>query len=199
MAVRSASLAELSTAKRVALVGAVGGTVAGMMMAMFEMLYGWVSSAHTFWDAPMAIWAWVGGRSHFGAPGEHVGPIILGLGGHMMNSMMAGVVFAAMATALVAALGRVKNVSPIALDLGPIMLGVAYGLGFWAVMRYAILPLRSDAEARLFTTSVVSPQWVWWLAHGLLGMTAGVVFDVARRLLPTTSEPATVHDLSRVA
>jgi hypothetical protein len=199
MAVRSISLNNLSTPKRIILIGAVGGTIAGMMMAIVEMLYGWASRAHTFWDAPMAIWAWVGGRNHFGAPGNHVGPIILGLGGHMMNAMMAGVMFAALATALVALLRRVKNLNPIALDLAPVMLGVAYGLAFWAVMRYGILPLRRDREADLFTQSLVSPQWVWWLAHGVLGMTAGVAFGVARRLLSPKSTPAKLHDLGRAA
>jgi hypothetical protein len=183
MATRSLPLRELSTPKRVLLIGAVGGMVAGMMMALVEMIYGWASNAHTFWDAPMAIWAWVGGRNHFGAPGSHVGPILLGLGGHMTNSMMTGVAFAAIATGLVALLRRAPKLNPIALDLAPIMLGVAYGLGFWAVMRYGILPLRRDREADLFTQSVVSPAWVWWLAHAVLGMTAGMVFDVARRLL----------------
>lgn len=182
MGIRSFPARELSTPKRIVLIGAIGGTVAGMMMAMVEMLYGWASQTHTFWDAPMAIWAWVGGRNHFGAPANHVGPILLGLGGHMANSMLAGIAFAGFATALVAALRRVRDASPLALDLAPIMLGVAFGLALWATMRYGILPLRRDREAQLFTTGLVSPAWVWWLAHAVLGMTAGIVFDVARRL-----------------
>ena len=177
-----ANLGELSTPKRVLLIGAAGGVIAGMMMAMTEMLYGWAARAHTFWDAPMAICAFVAGRNHYGAPGNHVGPIILGLGGHMMNSMLAGVGFAAMATALVALL-RGRNLNPLVLDLAPVMLGLGYGLAFWSVMRYGILPLRSNREAQLFTGTVVSPAWVWWLAHAVLGMTAGMVFDVARRLV----------------
>jgi hypothetical protein len=38
---------------RAMLVGAVGGMAAGMMMAAVEMIYGWASSAHTAWDAPI--------------------------------------------------------------------------------------------------------------------------------------------------
>jgi hypothetical protein len=167
---RRFTTSELSTRKRILLVGAVGGMIAGMMMAMVEMIYGWASDAHTFWDAPMAIWAWVGGIDHFGEPANHVGPIILGLGGHMMNSVMIGIVFAALLTAL-----RPQG------TLAPVMLGIAYGLGAWAIMRYAILPL-NGGEDDLFTKDLVSPQWVWWLAHGALGMTAGVVYDVARRV-----------------
>jgi hypothetical protein len=150
-------------------VGAVGGMLAGMMMAMTEMVYGWVSSAHTFWDAPMAIWAWVAGLDWFGAPGDHIESIILGLGGHMLNSMLAGVMFAAVATLL-----RLRGLGML------VMAGVAYGLGLWAIMRYGILPLR-DPESTLFTTDLVSPQWVWWLAHAILGMTAGMFFYVVSR------------------
>jgi len=160
---------EWSTGKRVVVIGAVGGAIGGMMLAMVEMLYGWFSDSHTFWDAPMAIWAWVGGIEHFGSPGDHVGPIILGLGGHMMNSMMIGVGFAALMTAL-----RLRG------DMTTIMVGVMYGLGVWAVMRYILLPL-NGGEDDLFTTSLVSPQWVWWLGHGVLGMTAGAYYTVVRR------------------
>jgi hypothetical protein len=161
---------ELSPGKRILLVGAIGGMIAGMMMAMVEMIYGWASDAHTFWDAPMAIWSWVGGIEHFGQPANHVGPIILGLGGHMMNSVLVGIGFAALITVL-----RPRT------SITPIMVGVAYGLGLWALMRYTILPL-NGGEGDLFTTDLVSPQWVWWVAHGALGMTAGVVYIVAGRV-----------------
>jgi hypothetical protein len=46
MALRSISSAELSTGKRIVLVGAIGGMLAGMMMAMVEMIYGWASDAY---------------------------------------------------------------------------------------------------------------------------------------------------------
>jgi len=45
--------------------------------------------------------------------------------------------------------------------------------------------LRHPASARfdkvLFTHSLVSPLWVWWIAHAALGMTASLVYDVARQ------------------
>jgi hypothetical protein len=148
---------------------------AGMMMAATEMLYGWASDAHTFWDAPMAIWAWVAGIEHIGQPGNHVGPIILGIGGHMMNSMLAGIVFVS--------LMRMLRNPP-----GALMLGTAYGVGLWALMRYVILPL-NQGEDDLFTHSLVSPQWVWWVAHVALGMTAGLLYAVFGRRL-TQPAPA---------
>ena len=183
----AASFIDRGSAKRVVAVGAVGGMVAGMMMAMVEMLYGWANDARTFWDAPMAIWSWVAGLEHFGTPSNHVWPILLGLGGHMANAMVVGVVFAALLTAL-----RPRN------DLVPIMLGVAYGLGLWAVMRYGILPLNAG-EDDLFTKDLVSPQWVWWLAHGVLGMTAGLVYDVARRLVLQPPAPAVARHFRAAA
>jgi hypothetical protein len=148
--------------KRLMLVGAVGGIAAGMMMAAVEMIYGWASSSHTAWDAPMGIWAYVAGLNHFGQPANHIGPIVLGLGGHMVNSMIVGVVF-------VALLRMLRN------PPGVLVLASAYGVGIWALMRYVLLPLNTP-EDRLFTTSVISPQWVWWVAHIALGMTFGVVY-----------------------
>lgn len=165
--------------RRILLVGGLGGAVAGMMLALVEMIYGWASPAHTFWDAPMAIWAWAGGARHFGEPGNHVGPILLGLAGHMTNSMMLGIGFAALATIALAGLRRRGATSPRAFGATALMAGLAYGLAAWAVMRYGILPLRGTSEAVLFTGSAVSPQWVWWLGHAALGMTAGAVFLAA--------------------
>jgi hypothetical protein len=52
-----------------------------------------------------------------------------------------------------------------------------YGLLLWVLMRYGILPLRDST----FTHSLVSPLWVWWIAHAALGMTASLVYDVARQ------------------
>jgi len=175
-------------ARRTVAIGALGGVASGMMMAITEMIYGWVSSAHTAWDAPMAIWAWIGGLNHFGQPANHVGPIILGLGGHMTNSMIAGVVFVTLLSAV-----RVRS------GLVAIMLGVGYGLLLWVIMRYGILPLR-DSTKVLFTTSMVSPQWVWWLAHGILGMTAGAIYAVVSHgRLPVVARQRLREDLPRAA
>src|SRR4051794_41745538 len=71
--------------KRILLLGALAGSLGGLMMAGVEMIYGWASPMHSLWDAPMAIWAYVGGLNHFGHPGNHIGPIVLGIGGDKMN------------------------------------------------------------------------------------------------------------------
>ena len=134
--------------RRILLVGGLGGAVAGMMLALVEMIYGWASPAHTLWDAPMAIWAWAGGAQHFGEPGNHVGPILLGLAGHMTNSMMLGIGFVALATIALAGIRRRGATSPRAFGAIALMAGLVYGLAAWAVMRYGILPLRGTSEAR---------------------------------------------------
>jgi len=155
----------------VAAIGAIGGMVAGMMMAAVEMIYGWLSPGHSFWDAPMAIWAWVAGIDSFGDPGDNVDSIVLGMVGHMMISAMVGIVFAAAMVYVIRARSLVTSVA----------VGTAYGLLVWVGMRYVLLPLNAG-EADLFTTDLVSPQWVWWLAHAVLGMTAGAFFVIARRV-----------------
>jgi hypothetical protein len=158
----------LGSFQRMMLLGALAGSLGGLMMAGVEMIYGWASPVHSLWDAPMAIWAYIGGLNHFGHPGNHIGPIVLGIGGHMMNSIFVAIVFVA--------LMRILKVPAGALAL---VLGIAYGLGLWALQRYVTLPI-SKPEDTLFTTGRVSPQWVWWLAHLGLGTGIGLGYVLLR-------------------
>ena len=151
-------------------VGIAAGAAAGLAMAAVEMIYGWASSAHTAWDAPMGIWADIGGLNHFGRPVDHIGPIVLGIGGHMLNAVFVAVVFVA--------LMRVLRNPPAAL-----ILGAAYGAGLWALQRYVFLPINTP-EDRLFTTGLISPPWVWWIAHLALGTTIGLVYMLLNRRAP---------------
>src|SRR4051794_41831315 len=83
----------LGAFKRILLLGALAGSLAGVMMAGVEMIYGWASPSHSVWDAPMAIWAYVGGLKHFGHPADHIGSIVLGIGGDKMKLILLAVVF----------------------------------------------------------------------------------------------------------
>src|SRR3954454_9348004 len=152
---------------RTLVVGVVAGAAAGLAMAGVEMVYGWASSAHTAWDAPMGIWSDIGGVDHFGRPVHHIGPIVLGIGGHMMNAIFVAVVFVA--------LMRLLRNPP-----GAVILGAAYGAGLWALQRSVFLPINTP-EDRLFTTSLISPLWVWWIAHLALGTTIGLVYMLLER------------------
>ena len=146
-------------------VGAIGGGVAGTMMAMIEMAYGAFADGHTLWDAPMAIWAFLAGSDQFGAPSDHVGAIVLGMIGHLANSMMLGVAFALLMAVVIKKQGVLASVA----------LGTMFGIATWVVMRYVVLPLNADT-ADLFTGAAVSPQWLWYLAHAAFGMTLGLVY-----------------------
>lgn len=162
-------------ARRTLLLGVVAGAAAGLAMAAIEMIYGWASSAHTAWDAPMGIWAYIGGLDDFGRPVDHIGSIVLGIGGHMLNAILVAVVFVA--------LMRVLGNPP-----GAILLGAAYGAGLWAIQRYVFLPIKTP-EDRLFTTGLISPPWVWWIAHLALGTTIGLVYTLLERRAPATAMP----------
>jgi uncharacterized membrane protein YagU involved in acid resistance len=172
----------LGAVKRLLLLGALAGSLAGLMMAGAEMIYGWASPVHSLWDAPMAIWAYVGGLNHFGHPGNHIGSIVLGIGGHMMNSIVVAIVFVALMRLLKDPAGAVA-----------LVLGMAYGLGLWALQRYVTLPIRKP-EDTLFTTGTVSPQWVWWLAHLALGTGIGLGYVLLRGRL-VVALPGRVHEL----
>jgi hypothetical protein len=153
--------------KRILVVVAAAGAAAGLAMAGVEMIYGWASGAHTAWDAPMGIWAYIGGLNHFGRPVDHIGPIVLGIGGHMLNAIVVAAVFVVLMRAL-------RN------PPGAVVLGAAYGAGLWALQRYVFLPINTP-EDRLFTTGLISPLWVWWIAHLALGTTIGLVYMVLER------------------
>jgi hypothetical protein len=161
--------------KRTLLVGVVAGAAAGVAMAAVEMIYGWASSAHTAWDAPMGIWSYIGGLDHIGRPVHHIGPIVLGIGGHMLNAIVVAVVFVALMRVL-------RN------PRGAVILGAAYGAGLWALQRYVFLPINTP-EDRLFTTGLISPLWVWWVAHLALGTTIGLVYMVLDRRVPAMAIP----------
>jgi hypothetical protein len=161
--------------KRTLFVGVAAGAAAGLGMAAVEMIYGWASSAHTAWDAPMGIWAYIGGLNHFGRPANHIGPIVLGIGGHILNAILVAIVF-------VALLRGLRN------PPGALILGAAYGAALWALQRYVFLPINTP-EDRLYTTGLVSPQWVWWIAHLALGTTIGLVYLLLERRRPARAMP----------
>jgi uncharacterized membrane protein YagU involved in acid resistance len=176
--------------ERTLVVAIVAGAAAGLAMAAVEMIYGWASSSHTAWDAPMGIWAYIGGLDHFGRPLDHIGPIVLGIGGHVLNAIVVSAVFVALMRVL-------RN------PRGAVTLGAAYGAGLWALQRYVLLPINTP-EDRLFTTGLISPPWVWWIAHLALGTTIGAVYTLLERgapaiAVPYRAQPAPVEPTKKVA
>lgn len=151
------------TGRSILSIGTVAGMMAGFVLAAVLAAHGWISRDGTFWDAPMAIWAWVAGIQHFGAPANHPWPIVLGLLVHVAVSAVAGVAFAAVAFA-----SQLR---------GHLVAGVGFGLGVWVYTRYLILPLAVEGDI-LFTSGVVAPHWLWWIAHGLFGAALGGTIDL---------------------
>ncbi len=157
-------------AGRIAVAGAIVGMIAGMAMAMIEMLVGWASAGHSAWDAPTAITSWAFGTQHFGQPSQHVGSIVLGLGAHMMNSAILGIVFLAIATRYLRRATRLQAT----------MAGVAYGAVAYLVILQGLIRLRGGAEQALLTGTAVSSQPVWIIAHLAFGMVLGLGFIASR-------------------
>ena len=95
---------------------ALPGLVAGMMFAMLAMVVGIFASA--LWAPPQGIAQAIG----IGPDGHefHIVPFILGLMGHMMNSIILGAIFVAVV--------RAARPSPIVTVTG----GVVYGLVVYA-------------------------------------------------------------------
>lgn len=166
-----------------AVAGALAGTVAGACGLLALMLYGLFSNTRSFWDAPMAMWSWASGMQHYtrNAPGDHVWPVILGIIGFLVLTAILGIVFAGL-MALAGTPG----------DATTLLSGIVFALVVWAIVRYAIVPLRSP-EKTLITTSAASPQWYWWLSWAILGLGMGASYDAERRLEPGWFERGERH------
>lgn len=141
-------------AQRVLVIGAIAGAVAGMMMAMWQMIVGAIADEPTavdgistsFWTAVTAIPSVPFGIDWFSQDFDFW-PVVLGIGGHMMNSMLLGVLGV---TLLVALLGLIVH-----LIVNPIQ----------------------DVNT-LYTST---PEWSWWASHAVFGMTLGLVGSLLLR------------------
>jgi hypothetical protein len=148
-----------SSTKSAVLSWVVPGLVGGLMFAMLAMIVANFTSA--IWAPPQGIAQAIG----IGPNGHdfHIVPLILGLMGHMMNSVILGAVFVALA--------RAMKFSPMML----VVLGAMYGLLVYAVLYHVLLPgvfsLWASAGVHSFTSTV--PTWAWVIAHMLFGMTLG--------------------------
>jgi len=151
-------------------VGAIAGLLGGVMMAMWQMVVGAiaqdptaVAGIHTsFWTAVTSIPSVVFGQSWFHGSFEFWA-VFLGLMGHMMNSMMLGVIGVGLATTL---LGKRPS----------IVKAMAFGTMFGLVLEVAIVNgLVNGVLQSVHTLYTSTPEWSWWVAHGLFGATVGMV------------------------
>lgn len=165
--------------------GAVGGIVGGAFLALTLMIYGRLTAGRTFWDAPLALFAWLVGVGHFGQPANHIGPIVGGAGAYLAYGLIVGVAFALVTLVVRPAL------------LGVVITGVGFAIGLWAIVRYEVLTL-NDPESVLFTRSRIAPQWVWWLGNGILGLTVGFAVAGSLRFVRRAREPVVHRDAEQL-
>ncbi len=115
--------------------GALAGLAGGMMMAMWQMVVGAIAQNPTadpaihqsFWTAVTAIPSVPFGESWFHGSFDF-GAVVLGLMGHMMNSMVLGVVGVGLATTI---LGSRPSVAK----------AMAFGMMFGLVLEVVIVNL----------------------------------------------------------
>lgn len=151
-------------ASRTVIAGAAGGLAGGMAMAMFAMFA--AISRDGFWAPVRGITSVVFGDEHYGG-GFDFWPVVAGAGGHMMNSVMLGVVFAIVAGLLLSRAGAAAV----------IMAGAAFGLALWAIMVPGVAHGLQDSD--LFVDAV--PQWAWIAGHLMFGAITGMTVAAAGR------------------
>lgn len=150
----------------------VPGLVAGMGFAMWAMIVGIFAS--TLWAPPQGIAQSVG----IGAQGWDFKliPFILGIMGHMMNSIIIGLVFLAIAAAL-----KLRGIALV-------IIGMVYGFVVYLVMYYPILRGLLSANSGSFLTS--NPEWSWVLAHLMYGAILGLLLAYGPFRAPWVEQPA---------
>lgn len=145
-----------------AVAGVLGATViAGMMFGVMQMIVE-ALIGHGFWS-PLKYIASVFTRGAAVDPSFSLGPVIVGLGGHMMNSMISGAVFAMIVWKLV------RN--PVALAV----LGMMWGAAVWTFMWFVVIPTIDPAM------KLLNAPWFFG-AHLVFGMVLGLGIALAQRV-----------------
>jgi hypothetical protein len=142
----------------------------GMMMAMWQMVVGAIAQNPTavpginqsFWTAVTSIPSVIFGQNWFHSSFEFWS-VFLGLMGHMMNSMMIGIIGVGLATTL---LGRRPSIGQ----------ALAFGMVFGLVLEVVLVNgLVNGVLQSVHTLYTSTPEWSWWVAHGMFGATVGIV------------------------
>jgi hypothetical protein len=136
---------------------ALPGLIAGLVFAMWAMLVGLFTS--TLWAPPQGIAQSIG----IGSPGHNfqLVPFVAGLIGHMMNSIVLGVIFVAIARAL-----RLQSYAAV---VGGMVYGViVYGAMYWVLLRGVL----SSTSASFLSAN---PEWSWVAAHLMFGVVLGAL------------------------
>jgi hypothetical protein len=133
------------------------GLIAGIVFAMWAMVVGLLTS--TLWAPPQGIAQTVG----IGTPGHdfQLIPFLAGMLGHMMNSLVLGIVFILIVRAF--HLG----------GIGTVIGGMVYGVAVYAVMYWVLLRGLLAATSASFLSA--NPEWSWVAAHLMFGVVLGAL------------------------
>lgn len=154
---------------------ALPGLIAGLVFAMWAMVVGLFTS--TLWAPPQGIAQSIG----IGTSGHNfqLVPLIVGLMGHMMNSIVLGVIFIAIARAI-----RLQGIAAL-------VAGMVYGVIVYLGMYWILLRgLLSSTSASFLSAN---PEWSWIAAHLMFGVVLGVLaaYGPLRSLYGLTTRRAT--------
>jgi hypothetical protein len=128
------------------------GLVAGLVFAMWAMVVGLFTS--NLWAPPQGIAQSIG----IGAPGHafQLVPFAAGLMGHMMNSVVLGIFFIAIARAI-----HLRGATSV---IGGMVYGlIVYGAMYWVLLR----GLLASTSASFLSAN---PEWSWVAAHLMFGV-----------------------------
>jgi hypothetical protein len=155
-------------------VGALAGVAAGLMYAAWQVVVAAIAQDptavpgihQTLWTPPQGIWSVAFGVRHFHGS-FHFIPVFGGVVAHLGNSLLLGILGVAL---LVAILGRRPNAA------GAIVLGAAYGIAVDAILINGIVNTQ-----KIQTLYSAAPHWSWWVAHGIFGITLGLLSSLLLR------------------
>src|SRR5919201_4812415 len=153
---------------------ALAAIAAGFIMAAWQMVVAAIAqnptAVHgihqTLWTPPEGIWSVVFGVHHFHGS-FHFIPVFGGIVAHVGNSLILGILGVAL---LIAILGRRPN------PAAAIVLGAAYGIAVDAILINGIVNTQ-----KIQTLYSAAPHWSWWVAHGIFGITLGLLSSVLLR------------------
>jgi hypothetical protein len=156
-------------------VGAIAGLAGGIVMAMWQMVVGAIATEPTavpgidssFWTAITSIPSVLFGEQWFHGSFEFWA-VFLGLMGHMMNSIVIGIVGVTLATAVLGPRPRVLS-------------AVAFGIAFGLVLEVLIVNLIVNQIQDVNTLYTSTPEWSWWVAHAMFGATLGLIASTLLR------------------
>src|SRR3954453_3112192 len=155
-------------------VGALAGIAAGLLYAAWQVVVAAIAQRptavpgihQTLWTPPQGIWSVVFGVHHFHGS-FHFIPVFGGIAAHLGNSLILGILGVAL---LIAILGPRPN------PAAAIVLGAVYGIAVDALLINGIVNTQ-----KIQTLYSAAPHWSWWVAHGIFGITLGLLSTVLLR------------------